>query len=90
MDEVRKLRVKRQVNNALYTRNGPKVDAVYNLLLNSLVLIWREGNAGKISSWTGLYNLLSINGETYVVNQPSGYTSFRSIAVKLFYTEEST
>ena len=39
IDEVRKLRAKQQVNNALQTRNGPKVNAIHNLPLNSLVLI---------------------------------------------------
>jgi hypothetical protein len=33
--------------------------------------------------------LLSRNNETYVVDLPSGYISFRSIVVKLFYTQES-
>jgi hypothetical protein len=33
--------------------------------------------------------LLSINNKTYVINLPSGYISFRSLVVKLFYTQES-
>jgi hypothetical protein len=33
--------------------------------------------------------LLSINNKTYIVDLPSGYTSFRSIIVKLFYAQES-
>ena len=42
--EIRKLYTKRQVANALNIRNGPKTDTIYDLPLNSLVLIWREGN----------------------------------------------
>jgi hypothetical protein len=33
--------------------------------------------------------LLSINNKTYIIDLPSGYISFRSIVVKLFYAQES-
>ena len=39
MAEVVKLRAKQTVNNALYYRNGPNITLVYNLPLNSKVLI---------------------------------------------------
>ena len=39
MDEIRKLRARRQVQNVLNTQNGPNTDAVHNLLLNLQVLI---------------------------------------------------
>ena len=44
MAEVQKLRAKRQVNNALNTRNGLSIATIYELTLNSNILIWREGN----------------------------------------------
>ena len=87
MDEVKKLRAKRQVNDALHTRNGPKIDAIHDLPLNSAVLVWREGNAGRTGSWNGPYTLLSIDSETCVVELPSGPTALRSTAVKPFYTQ---
>ena len=37
--EIVKLRAKQTVNNALYHRNGPNITLVYNLPLNSKVLI---------------------------------------------------
>ena len=37
--EIVKLRAKQTVNNALYYRNGPNITLVYNLPLNSKVLI---------------------------------------------------
>ena len=40
--EIVKLRAKQTVNNALYYRNGPNTILVYNLPLNSKVLIWRK------------------------------------------------
>jgi hypothetical protein len=47
MDEVKKLRANRQVMDALNMRNGPRVNAIHDLPLNSLVLVWREGNTGQ-------------------------------------------
>jgi hypothetical protein len=37
--EIYKLCVEQQVIDALNIRNRPRIDAVYNLLLNSLVLV---------------------------------------------------
>ena len=42
MAEIVKLRAKQTINNALYYRNGPNITLVYNLPLNSKVLIWRK------------------------------------------------
>ena len=37
--EIRKLYIKQQVANILNMRNGPKIDTVYNLPPNLLVLV---------------------------------------------------
>jgi len=50
MAEMQKLRAKRQVNDALSTRNGPSIYDVNNLIINSDVLVWREGNTGQPGS----------------------------------------
>ena len=42
MAEIVKLRAKQTINNALYYYNGPNITLVYNLPLNSKVLIWRK------------------------------------------------
>jgi hypothetical protein len=47
MAEIRKLRVERQVADALSMWNRLKTDAVYDLPPNSPVLVWREGNIGQ-------------------------------------------
>jgi len=39
--------------------NGPNITLVYNLPLNSEVLIWR-----KSGSWNGPYYLLAVENET--------------------------
>jgi hypothetical protein len=74
--EIRKLRAEQQVANALNMCNRPKTDAVHNLLPNSPVLVWREGNIGQAGQWDGLYNLLIVEGETCMVKLLSGPTSF--------------
>ena len=45
MDEIQKIQIERQVNDALNTRNGFIMNPVHDLPLNSNVLIWREGNS---------------------------------------------
>lgn len=52
MEEVRKSVASRQVNDALNTQNGPSTTLLHDLPLNSLVLVYREGNAGQLSRVT--------------------------------------
>jgi hypothetical protein len=54
MVEVRKIKAKRQVNDALATRNGPNVTETLQLLIQSSVKVWRE-NCG----WTGPHTLIA-------------------------------
>ena len=88
MEEVLKVRAERQINNALSQRNGPSVDAIHNLPLNSDVLVWREGNTGQSGKWTGPFKLVSIDRETCKVQLPSGVTDFRTTVVKPFLESE--
>ena len=87
MEEVRRIRAERQVTDALNQRNGPSVSILHDLPLNSDVLVWREGNAGRSGRWTGPFKLLGIDGETCKVELPSGPTDFRSTMVKPYLTE---
>lgn len=81
MTEVRKLRAARKVTEALRMRNGPSTTAIHDLPLNSQVLVWREK-----AKWQGPYRLLSLQGETCVVELSSGPTMFRSTSVKPYLT----
>lgn len=90
MEEVRRIRAERKTADALNTRNGPIVDPMHELPLNADVLIWREGNAGRTGKWTGPYTLLGVEGQTCILNLPSGPTNFRSTAVKPYLSEAST
>ena len=88
MAEVRKLRAKRQVTEALQLRNGPSVSSVHGLPPNSDVLVWREGNTGQPGHWDGPYKLLTIEGETCTVQIGSSLTAFRSTVVKPYYQDK--
>ncbi|KAF1360357.1 hypothetical protein EJ07DRAFT_165511 [Lizonia empirigonia] len=58
MAEVRKIKAKRQVNDALATRNGPNVIETLQLPIQSSVKVWRE-NRG----WTGPHTLIAMNDD---------------------------
>jgi hypothetical protein len=83
--EIQKLRAKRLVADALGTRNGLSTTGLYDLTINSDVLVWREGNTGQLGSWEGPYKLVAINGEDCVLALPRGNTTFRSTSIKPFY-----
>jgi hypothetical protein len=90
MAEIQKMRAKRQVADALNTRNGPNTDGIHNLELNSQVLVWREGNTGQSGSWEGPYRLVSMDSENCVLALPRGNTTFRSTVVKPYLTLRTT
>jgi hypothetical protein len=79
---VSKIRAEQQVKDALNQRNGPSVDAIHDLPLNSDILIWREGNTGQSGKWTGPFKLLGITGETCQLQLPSGPILFRTTVMK--------
>ena len=79
MAKVQKLRAKRQVNNALNIRNSPNTLDIYELALNSDVLVQREPGAQK-----GPYKLVAIDRESCTLALPYGNTTFRATSVKLY------
>ena len=87
MDEVRKSTASRQINDALNTRNGPSTASVHDLPINSPVLVYREGNAGQSGEWKGPYNLLSIQGESVIIELPHGPTKFRNTSIKPYFID---
>ena len=58
---------------------------IYNLLLNSKVLIQR-----KSGNQTGPYSLLAVENKIYCIQLLSGLTSFKSISVKPYFRPENT
>lgn len=71
---------KRQLRDALRSRNGPDVSEIHNAPLGSKVLVYRTKN----NSWEGPFTLLNIEGETCSVQCSDGPKTFRSTVVKLF------
>lgn len=83
--EIKKIRAEKSIADALNHRNGPLTTAIRDLALNSDVLVWREGNAGKTGKWKGPFKLISLEGENCVVKLTSGPTTFRSTVVKTLF-----
>lgn len=88
MEEVKKIRAENQIANVLNTRNGPLVDLVYDLSLNSHILVWQEGNGGRPGMWTSPFKLLGIEDETCKIDLPSGPTEFWSTIVKFYLVDD--
>ena len=82
MEEITKERAKRIVNNVLNTQNSPNTEALYNLLPNSPVLVYREKGG-----WKGPFPLIGITGETCKVKLLFKVTDFRLTYIKLYYKE---
>ena len=83
--EIVKLQAKQAINSALYYCNGLNITLVYDLLLNSKVLIQR-----KSGNQTGPYCLLAIEDKTYCIQLPNGLTSFKSTFVKPYFQSKNT
>ena len=80
MAEIVKLQAKQTINSALYYYNRPNTTPIYNLPLNSKVLIQRES-----SNQTRPYRLLAVEGKTYYIQLFNRPTSFRSTFVKPYF-----
>ncbi len=86
MIEIRKIRVERQIADALNTRNGPIIISIHDLPLNSDVLVWRD-NLNQRDKWTGSFKLLDIENETCKIALSSESIDFRSTVIKSFLIE---
>lgn len=85
MEEVSKLNARRQVTEALRTRNGPQTNKIHSIHIGGQVLVWRIHK----KQWDGPYELLDMNNETATIQLPHGPTQFRSTSVKPYNTENS-
>ena len=57
---------------------------IHELIFNSDILVWREGNTGQSGSWEGLYKFVAINSKSCILALSRGNIIFRSISVKPF------
>jgi hypothetical protein len=67
--------------------NRPKTTIIYNLLLNSPVLVWREGPISQPGYWFSPYNLFSIKNKTCTIQLPYRPTNFCSTVVKPYLVD---
>jgi hypothetical protein len=87
MNEVRKLNVIRQLNDALNIRNDSFSILIHNLSLNSDVLVYREKNDNQSESWKNSFQLFSVNDESTIIEFSSDLTKFRSTMIKSYYDD---
>jgi hypothetical protein len=85
MAKIVKLQAKQAVNSTLHHYNGLNIILVYDLPLNSKILVWR-----KNGNWTGPYHLLAIKDKTCYIQLPSRPTSFKSMSVKPYFQSKNT
>lgn len=84
MFEIRKIYAKQQVEDSLNTKNGFQVDSVHNLLINSDILVFCNGNASCIGRWTSKFKPLGIINKTCKISLLSRYINFRRTVVKFY------
>jgi hypothetical protein len=85
MAEVREVKAKQQISDALGMRNGPNTLETLDLPLQAEVKVWRE-NVG----WKGPFVLLARDGETCTVDVNGKATKFRTVVVKPYHRDGST
>jgi hypothetical protein len=87
-NEVRKLIVTRQLNDALNIRNDSFSILIHNLSLNFDVLVYRAKNDNQSESWKDLFKLLSVDDESAIIELSSQSTKFRSTMIKSYYDDD--
>jgi hypothetical protein len=87
MKEIRKSIVIRQLNDALNIRNDSSSILIYNLSLNSDILVYREKNDSQSESWKISFKLLNINDESTIIELSNDSTKFRSTMIKSYYDD---
>ncbi|KAI1002730.1 hypothetical protein K3495_g5472 [Podosphaera aphanis] len=85
MKSLRKAQAKRQINNAINTRNGPSVNEIQSLPLQSEVCVWREKDG-----WQGPFKIIATDRHNVTVDMVNGPVAFRSTVVKPYYRDPDT
>lgn len=82
MKELRQIQTRRQIQDALNTRNGPDVTKTLSLAPGEEVLVHRE-----TGGWQGPYKLISITESTATLDMPHGPTKFQITRVKPYWRD---
>ncbi len=89
MKKIRKTITFRQINDVLNMRNDSSTILIYDLLLNSLVLICREKNVDQSKSWKDSYKFLSIKNESAMINTLSESMNIQATLIKSYYKNDT-
>lgn len=84
MEFIRKDHSKRQVQDALRMRNGPKSGHMLDVPIGSKVLVWRK----HMKKWTGPWQMVDVDKETVTVQVGNRQVKFRATIVKRFWEEK--
>ncbi|KAI0994393.1 hypothetical protein K3495_g13789 [Podosphaera aphanis] len=85
MKSLRKAQAKRQINDAINARNGPSVNEIQSLPLQSEVRVWREKDG-----WQGPFKIIATDRHNVTVDMVNGPVTFRSTVVKPYYRDPDT
>jgi hypothetical protein len=88
MNEVWKLIVTHQLNDALNIRNDSFSILIHNLSLNSDVFMYREKNDNQSKSWKDSFKFLNVNDESTIIELSSDLTKFRFTMIKSYYDDD--
>ena len=89
MGEVKKMMAKKQIRNALNSKNGSIVNHLHDLPINSEILVWRKNNADKSRNWTDPFKILGMKKKTCKIAMFYEIIDFRNTVIKLFFRNES-
>lgn len=67
IEKVKRFHILYQVNNIFNIKNRFSTSLIYNLLLNSPILVFCKKNIGLSGLWEGLYKLLIVQSKTAVI-----------------------
>ena len=91
MNEIKKMMAKKQIRDALNTKNDfdSIINHLHDLSINSEILVWRESNANKSKNWTDPFKMLGMKKKTCKIAMFYGTIDFKNIVIKLFFKNES-
>ncbi len=87
MNEVQKLIVIRQLNDALNIRNNSSSILIHILWLNFSVFVYREKNDDQSKSWKNSFKRLNVNDQSVIIKLSNDSTKFRSTMIKSYYDD---
>ena len=88
MNEIIKLHIKRQTIDVLHQRNDPQIMKIYDISIDSSILIWRTHQ----KKWIKSYKLLTVSRkiEICVIELLNDLINFKTTIVKSYLKNSNT